>query len=144
MCKTELKAPSVEDLGNLNISLSRSGSLALFDLALFSFLGLVFEGLGIFERELAGVVERTKDGVNGSGGRVLLRLVLEMFKEHEVRGTGTLKLDDLDCLPPDIKIIPGDFGSGVREIDTPDMNNVGDFGMPVSDSYSFELSVSRV
>lgn len=49
---------------------------------------------------------------------------------------GTVRLDDRDCRP-------GDFGSGVLEIDTPDMKSVGDFGIPVSDSYSLELSVSR-
>lgn len=28
-------------------------------------------------------------------------------------------------------------------METPEMNSVGDLGMPVSDSYSFELSVSK-
>lgn len=28
-------------------------------------------------------------------------------------------------------------------METPEMNRVGDFGIPVSDSYSFELSVSN-
>lgn len=42
-----------------------------------------------------------------------------------------------------VVIIAGDLGSGVRLIETPLINNVGDFGIPVSDSYSFELSVSN-
>lgn len=82
--------------------------------------------------------------MKGSGGSTLFRLLLEMLREQAVRGTGTLRLDDLDCLPLEIKVIPGDFGSGVREIETPEMKSVGDLGMPVSDSYSFELSVSKV
>lgn len=67
-----------------------------------------------------------------------------MLCEHELRGNGTLKLDDRDVLPPFWIIAkPGDLGSGVRDMETPDMNRVGDFGIPVSLSYSLELSVSR-
>jgi hypothetical protein len=36
------------------------------------------------------------------------------------------------------------MGSGVRLMDTPEMKSVGERGMPVSDSYSFELSVSSL
>jgi hypothetical protein len=46
-------------------------------------------------------------------------------------------------IPEDVVTIAGDLGSGVRLIETPLINSVGDFGMPVSDSYSFELSVSN-
>jgi hypothetical protein len=65
-------------------------------------------------------------------------------------GVGTVRLDERDCRPtqlfvvvPDVVTIAGDLGSGVRLIETPLINNVGDFGIPVSDSYSFELSVSN-
>lgn len=100
----------------------------------------------LFDFEVAGVVDRTSEGVNGSGGREveLFRLVVEMLSEHELNGRGTLKLEERDVLPPFWMIAkPGDLGSGVRDIETPDMNNVGDFGIPVSLSYSLELSVSR-
>lgn len=103
-------------------------------------------GVWMFDLDVAGVVDLTSEGVNGSGGKEfeLFRLEVEMLSEHELRGSGTLKLEDLDALPPFwMRIRPGDFGSGVRDIDTPDMNNVGDFGMPVSLSYSLELSVSK-
>lgn len=62
-----------------------------------------------FDLEEAGVVDLTKDGVKGSGGKeVLLRLLLETLSEHELSGAGTLKLEDRDCRPdpPCIRLIP--------------------------------------
>lgn len=63
-----------------------------------------------FDLEEAGVVDLTKDGVNGSGGKeaLLFRLLLETLNEQELSGAGTLKLEDRDCLPepPCIKLIP--------------------------------------
>lgn len=116
----------------------------------------------LFLDDEAGVAVRTRDGVNGSGGKMgkfplllllpleVFKLVLDMLSEHVDSGTGTLKLEERDWRPPFppplqplIKLIPGDFGSGVREIDTPEIYSVGDFGIPVSDSYSLELSVSK-
>lgn len=121
-------------------------SLLLLD----DFDGLPLGVLCTLFLDVTGVVDRTKDGVKGSGGNGALpivfafKLVLEIFNEHVDRGIGTLKLDERDCRPLlVIKLIPGDFGSGVRDMDTPEINNVGDFGIPVSDSYSFELSVSN-
>lgn len=130
----------------LNISRSRSGSLALLDFP-FSLVDLEGLLLGVckLDLEVTGVVDRTREGVKGSAGRELelLRLVLEMLREHEFRGTGTLRLEDRDCLPFWMRLIPGDLGSGVRDMETPEMNSVGDLGIPVSLSYSLELSVSR-
>lgn len=88
----------------------------------------------------------------GLSGRVVcdesLRLALEALRGREVRGT--LRLEERDCRPAadeeEAKAWrprPGDLGSGVREMETPEMKRVGDFGMPVSDSYSLELSVSK-
>lgn len=91
-------------------------------------------------------MDLTSDGVKGSGGRdvQLFRLVVEMLSEHELSGRGTLRLEERDVRPAFWIIAkPGDLGSGVRDIDTPDMNSVGDLGIPVSLSYSLELSVSK-
>lgn len=63
-----------------------------------------------FDLEEAGVVDLTKEGVNGSGGKeaLLLRLLLETLSEQELSGAGTLKLEDRDCRPepPCIRLIP--------------------------------------
>lgn len=131
----------------LNISRSLSGSLALFDFPLsFEVLEGLLIGVWIFDFEVAGVVDLISEGVKGSGGTEveLSKLVVEMLSEHELNGSGTLRLEERDVLPPFWTIAnPGDLGSGVRDIDTPDMNSVGDLGIPVSLSYSLELSVSR-
>lgn len=131
----------------LNISLSLSGSLALFDFPLsFEVFEGLLAGVWILDFEVVGVVDLISEGVNGSGGTEveLSRLVVEMLSEHELNGRGTLRLEERDVRPPFWTIAkPGDFGSGVRDIDTPDMNSVGDLGIPVSLSYSLELSVSR-
>lgn len=61
--------------------------------------GLPFEELFL---EVAGVVERISDGVNGSGGNGVLlsafvfKLVLEILNEHVDNGSGTLKLEERD------------------------------------------------
>lgn len=60
--------------------------------------------------EFAGVVERTSEGVKGSGGSelLLLRLLLDILNEQELSGAGTLRLEERDCLPELfwIKLIP--------------------------------------
>lgn len=56
----------------------------------------------MFDPEVAGVVDRTKEGVNGSGGSELelFRLLVEMLSEQELRGNGTLRLEERDVRPP--------------------------------------------
>jgi hypothetical protein len=56
---------------------------------------------------------------------------------------GTVRLEERDWRPARAATA-GDMGSGVRLMDTPEMKSVGERGMPVSDSYSFELSVSSL
>lgn len=95
---------------HLNISLSRSGSLALLDFPLsVADLGLPW-GVVTSDLEFAGVVERTREGVKGSGGSelLLLRLLLDILNEQELSGAGTLRLEERDCLPELfwIKLIP--------------------------------------
>jgi hypothetical protein len=174
--RTELRAPSVDDLGNLNISFSRSGSLADFDTPGDSkrLLGELSEGeafmlgeagevgdVGVGELVVrVGVEGRVPDPVWIGTARLEDRDPLGDPEEGSRRGdlgecngsgdweleggTGTVRLDERDCLPPVKAATAGDLGSGVRLIETPDINNVGDFGIPVSDSYSLELSVSNL
>lgn len=54
-----------------------------------------------FDPEVAGVVDRTSDGVNGSGGSELelFRLVVEILSEHELKGRGTLRLEEREVRP---------------------------------------------
>lgn len=161
---TELRLPSVDDLGKRNISFSRSGSLA------------DFEPLGECKAG-APLGEPLGDaGEVGEAGAEEPALSVEVddsitvvgttrLEEREPRGelpgsssgdlgdrlgsgetelappVGTVRLEERDCRPARAATA-GDIGSGVRLIDTPEMKRVGERGMPVSDSYSFELSVS--
>jgi len=141
----------VEDFGKRNISRSRSGSLA--DLL---FVGVTPEGDVCWM--MAGRGPRTGDKFperklgefdavlptegDAAGDKVGVDTPSPSSGGGDVGWLGgTVRLEDRDWRPPTTDRA-GERGSGVRLIDTPEMNSVGDFGIPVSDSYSLELSVS--
>lgn len=164
---TELRLPSVDDLGKRNISFSRSGSLADFeplgewsagaplgdplgDAGDVGEAGAEEPALSVEVEDSMTVVgttrldEREPRGeLPGSRSSGDLGERLGSGETEFAPPVGTVRLEERDWRPASAATA-GDIGSGVRLIDTPEMKSVGERGMPVSDSYSFELSVSSL